>query len=933
MKTALEHEWTLLELLNELAILDPTPDQLTGVHEHFDSKGPTVRRTQLQLVRDHSGRGSEPWTDLLLLRHLKGESIADITADVQERRRLVGRAPAYRWLNEKLWRTMLDGNLKDIPAPDVRRDLIRDQHVLSGHLGWKRTTALLCQKYYWAKLDSDVRLVLSVCHECKRRHVAFTAKDPILHPLQPKGLCYRWGLDLCQLPTTAWGFQRVMICVEHLSRYVIIIPLRNKSSAEVAFAFLTQVIATYGVCGEVLSDQGGEFMGEMHCLLQRNGIEHRRTSAYRAQSNGLAERAVQTVKKAVSKLAASKGKQSSSFQWEWELAYLQLAYNSSPQASTKLTPSQVMMAQAPEMPPSLRTHLDVPIDLWALDADQVNVAADLVRRAEQVKRLGVQATANLQVAQHRDSKQYARRQSGAYVRPSFVPKAGDYVYLYHKPLNSTSMSTDKLPVRIVSISKDGVATMEGRVANKFIKRHITTLAPCHLTNIISEQSADILDYEDTICQKCLSPEDYPNMLLCDGCNEGLHLYCFEPKVASVPEGDWYCPKCVASPDKIAPSNVDSQGFVLETAAETPDPPAELLDNPYNISTEPEPEAPSPANAQVLITPDRLPEASVATSVPALAAEPAISERELRALRRAQAVSRRCQSGYSIEEQVAKGMLQPMVVRRVTELPSEPLSVQELDALCQYYMPGVWPPGTITRYWNVIHQQCDSLAQPYSYPPRSTGYETDKEALTINAAAYGTAGTTIVMTLPSEIDSLLEHVNVSKSGYVLDPWAGTCSIEAALQKRQIFNVISNDLNPASSAITHMCSLRPSSYDHWTDVATANNSRLGAIVTSPHWHYLDLAIPLAVEYAEDVACIHVPWTYFSDMPERRKKYLINLSRSKRLHVIQCKNAGSYGKVCAWLVIFKDNHTRKLLALTRELRDGPPQGTTNSVNLTFT
>ena len=390
---------------------------------------------------------------------------AEAEADVQERRRLVGRAPAYRWLNDKLWRTMLDGNLKEIPAPDVRRDLIRDQHVLSGHLGWKRTTALLCQKYYWAKLDSDVRLVLSVCHECKRRHVAFTAKDPILHPLQPKGLCYRWGLDLCQLPTTAWGFQRVMICVEHLSRYVIIIPLRNKSSAEVAFAFLTQVIATYGVCGEVLSDQGGEFMGEMHCLLQRNGIEHRRTSAYRAQSNGLAERAVQTVKKAVSKLAASKGKQSSSFQWEWELAYLQLAYNSSPQASTKLTPSQVMMAQAPEMPPSLRTHLDVPIDLWALDADQVNVAADLVRRAEQVKRLGVQATANLQVAQHRDSKQYARRQSGAYVRPSFVPKAGDYVYLYHKPLNSTSMSTDKLPVRIVSISKDGVATMEGALFN------------------------------------------------------------------------------------------------------------------------------------------------------------------------------------------------------------------------------------------------------------------------------------------------------------------------------------------------------------------------------------------------------------------------------------------------------------------------------------
>ena len=113
-----------------------------------------------------------------------------------------------------------------------------------------------------------------------------------------------------------------------------------------------------------------------------------------------------------------------------------------------------------------------------------------------------------------------------------------------------------------------------------------------------------------------------------------------------------------------------------------------------------------------------------------------------------------------------------------------MTTPELEALCQYYMPGVWPPGTITRYWNVMRQQRDSLAQPYSYPPRCHGYETDKEALAINEAAYGTAGTTIVMTLPSEIDSLLEHVNVAKSGGVLDPWAGTCSIEAALRKRKI-----------------------------------------------------------------------------------------------------------------------------------------------------
>ena len=132
---------------------------------------------------------------------------------------------------------------------------------------------------------------------------------------------------------------------------------------------------------------------------------------------------------------------------------------------------------------------------------------------------------------------------------------------------------------------------------------------------------------------------------------------------------------------------------------------------------------------------------------------------------------------------------------------------------------------------------------------------------------------------------------------------------------------------------MCALRPSSYDYWAEQASANSSRLGVIITSPHWHYLDLAVPLAVEYAEDVACIHVPWTYFSDMPERRKRYLVDLARSKRLHVIQCKSAGATGKVCAWLVIFKDDHARQQLALTRELRDDPSPAITNSVNITFT
>ncbi|XP_066598355.1 bromodomain adjacent to zinc finger domain protein 1A isoform X2 [Prorops nasuta] len=45
------------------------------------------------------------------------------------------------------------------------------------------------------------------------------------------------------------------------------------------------------------------------------------------------------------------------------------------------------------------------------------------------------------------------------------------------------------------------------------------------------------------CRICKRRRDGENMLLCDGCNKGHHLYCLKPKLTSVPEGDWFCLTC------------------------------------------------------------------------------------------------------------------------------------------------------------------------------------------------------------------------------------------------------------------------------------------------------------------------------------------------------------------------------------------------------
>ncbi|KAJ8714265.1 hypothetical protein PYW08_007885 [Mythimna loreyi] len=53
-------------------------------------------------------------------------------------------------------------------------------------------------------------------------------------------------------------------------------------------------------------------------------------------------------------------------------------------------------------------------------------------------------------------------------------------------------------------------------------------------------SASILNASCRLCRRKTDPD---NMLLCDGCNKGHHLYCLKPKLTKVPEGDWFCDQC------------------------------------------------------------------------------------------------------------------------------------------------------------------------------------------------------------------------------------------------------------------------------------------------------------------------------------------------------------------------------------------------------
>lgn len=48
------------------------------------------------------------------------------------------------------------------------------------------------------------------------------------------------------------------------------------------------------------------------------------------------------------------------------------------------------------------------------------------------------------------------------------------------------------------------------------------------------------------CEECHNDDNSEKLLLCDNCESGYHIYCLQPPLATIPETEWYCPRCTTT---------------------------------------------------------------------------------------------------------------------------------------------------------------------------------------------------------------------------------------------------------------------------------------------------------------------------------------------------------------------------------------------------
>ena len=136
------------------------------------------------------------------------------------------------------------------------------------------------------------------------------------------------------LTLTKAGNKWVLVCIEHFTKWVELIPLPSKSSRDSTRGLLQGVLSRYGASGEILTDKGAEFKGEFQKLLAKHEISHRLASREHPQADGLAERMVQTMKRALRKCLCDGGGE----QWDELLPYIAMGYRMSKQKSVGYNP-------------------------------------------------------------------------------------------------------------------------------------------------------------------------------------------------------------------------------------------------------------------------------------------------------------------------------------------------------------------------------------------------------------------------------------------------------------------------------------------------------------------------------------------------------------------------------------------------------------------
>ena len=242
---------------------------------------------------------------------------------------------------------VLWGSRVIIPS-NLRHSILHELHA--SHSGSSRMKELARSYLWWPNLDKDLEELCKSCPDC----LALRATPPKaeLHPWEwPSHPWHRIHVDYAG-PVEGRFF---LIIVDAHSKWVDIYNTKGTTTSETVRC-LQHSFAQFGLPISIVSDNGPCFISqEFKEFVENSGIRHITTAVYKPSTNGLAEKMVQTFKKAL---------RTSSSDIQLTIDRFLFNYRMTPHSTTGISPAELMFGRR------LRSRLDL---LWPSESVSARV--------------------------------------------------------------------------------------------------------------------------------------------------------------------------------------------------------------------------------------------------------------------------------------------------------------------------------------------------------------------------------------------------------------------------------------------------------------------------------------------------------------------------------------------------------------------------------
>ena len=183
-------------------------------------------------------------------------------------------------------------------------------------------------------MDSDIEDFVKQCQSCQESRPA----PPVapLHPWEwPSVPWSRLHLDFAG-PFLGHNF---LVLVDACSKWMDV-QLMNSTASVKTIEVLRKIFSTHGLPRKIVTDNGTAFTShEFRTFMEQNGIRHVTSAPYHPSTNGLAERAVQTFKRAIERMGDRPIQE--------RLSKFLLMYRLTPHSTTGIAPAEMLLGRRP----------------------------------------------------------------------------------------------------------------------------------------------------------------------------------------------------------------------------------------------------------------------------------------------------------------------------------------------------------------------------------------------------------------------------------------------------------------------------------------------------------------------------------------------------------------------------------------------------------